>query len=87
MKRSLQISTIILISILISNCGGSGPKIKTNEFLGKIPSLEKSYYNKVEEKEKELKECTDFDKSFKLSKEIDLLKEEWKEKTAWNTLY
>jgi len=80
MKKSLQITAIMLISILFTNCGGSGSKIKTNEFLGKIPSLEKNYYNKVEAKEKDLKECTDFEKSFKLSKEVDLLKEEWKEK-------
>ncbi len=52
-------------------------KTQKNEFLGEIPSIEKYYKEKVEKKEKELKESKDINKAFKLSKEVDELKDEW----------
>jgi len=74
----LLISAIIAVFI-ISSCGGGAKTIK-NEFLGEIPSLEKIYREKLEKKEQELKESKDLNKAFKLSKEVDEVKEEWKQK-------
>jgi hypothetical protein len=43
--------------ILVTSCGG-GMKTSKNEFLGEIPSIQKYYNAKVDEKSKELKACT-----------------------------
>jgi len=77
--ESKLFSTILIsFSILfLSSCGGDNSKVQTNEFLGEIPSLEKSYYEKMEQKEKEIKENKDINNAYKLSKEKDLLKDEW----------
>ncbi len=64
---------------LLSNCGNMSSN-KNNEYLGQLPSLEKEYAEKISEKEKALKESTDFEDSFKLSKELKILKDERKTK-------
>jgi hypothetical protein len=66
--------------VLLIGCENGGLKTTKNEYLGDIPSLEKGYYEKMEAKEKALKECTDMEKAFELAKEKDLLKEEWENK-------
>jgi hypothetical protein len=57
-------------------------KTSKNEFLGEIPSLQKYYDKKVDDKKKELKECTDMNKAFKLDKEEQLLEQEWETRIA-----
>jgi hypothetical protein len=69
--------TLSSLLILLLTCCGGGMKISKNEFLGEIPSLQKYYSAKIDEKHKELKACTDMGKAFKLDKEEQLLKEEW----------
>ena len=66
----------ILPVLLLNSCGG-GLTTSKNEFLGEIPSLQKYYSAKIHDKNKELKECTDMEKAFKLGKEADVLKQEW----------
>lgn len=80
MKKTTQlfISAIIAV-VVISSCGGGAKTIK-NEFLGEIPSIEKNYMEKLDKKEQELKESKDLNKAFKISKEVDEVKEEWKQK-------
>ncbi|MDD4609366.1 MAG: hypothetical protein WCQ82_08955 [Bacteroidaceae bacterium] len=76
-KLSPIFSSIITISILIA-CGGD--TVTSNKYLGEYPSMVKSYYNKKEKKAKEVKECTDMQQAFKLSKEEDALKEKAEKK-------
>ena len=71
----------ITLLLFLSSCGDKVSSVD-NEFLGKLPSLEKQYYNKMEAKEKEIKECTDRDDSFTLTKELELLKDEKKNAIA-----
>ncbi len=81
MKKSINsILIVCLFGVLFSACGG-GMKTVNNEFLGTIPSIEKHYSEKLEKMEQDLKECKDMQKAYKISKEIDLLKDEWKQKT------
>lgn len=76
-NKILTLFFVSLIALFLSNCGGGGTN---NEYLGKIPSLTKQYYNEIEEKEKDLKKCTDMNDAFKLGKELKLLEEEEKTK-------
>jgi hypothetical protein len=69
------------LTLLLTSCGG-GMKTSKNEFLGEIPSIQKYYHAKIDEKDKELKACTDMNKAFKLDKEAELLKQEWDAKIA-----
>jgi len=76
MKHSIINHFVFLILfLLLISCGKSESSVE-NEFLGKLPSLEKEFNQKIDEKEKEIKECTDMEDSFKLSKELQLLKDE-----------
>lgn len=77
--KNYFIISAVISAFLLTSCGGGMKTIK-NEFLGEIPSIEKHYAEKTAEKEKELKESKDINKAFKLSKEVDELKEEWKTK-------
>jgi len=79
-KLNLSVIVCSLAILFLSSCGGGAVKTVKNEFLGELPSLEKGYYDKMQEKEKAIKECTDMDKSFKLTKEKELLKDEWSAK-------
>lgn len=72
----------MFLSFLLINCGGNGNISKKNEHLGEIPYIVKDNIEKVEAKEKEIKECTDFDKEFKLKKELKLIKEENRDRIA-----
>jgi len=65
----------ITLLFFLNSCGNNASSIE-NEYLGKLPSLEKQYFNEMEEKEKEVKECTDMEDAFTLTKELELLKEE-----------
>jgi len=76
MKKSYLVLIVCSVSMVLFTACGSGSGT-SNEYLGDIPSLEKDYYNQMQEKEQELKECTDMEKAFELAKEKDLLKEEW----------
>ena len=66
---------MIFTIIFLNSCGG-GSSTKNNEFLGKLPSIEKNYTNQLDKKEKEIEECTDIGDAFKLEKEKKLLKKE-----------
>jgi hypothetical protein len=71
----ISFSVIITLLFFLQSCGGEASTVD-NQYLGKLPSLEKDYYNQMEEKEKEIKECTDMEEAFTLTKEKKLLKEE-----------
>ncbi len=72
--KKTGLATISLgIIFFIASCGGG---TSTNEHLGKLPGIAKKYTEKIDKMEKELKECTDMQKAFKLDKEIKLLDEE-----------
>lgn len=82
MKKLRFISGLMIFTmIFLISCGG-GSSTKDNEFLGKLPSIEKNYANQLDEKEKEIKECTDMKDAYKLEKEKKLLKEEKKKAIA-----
>jgi hypothetical protein len=83
MKTKMHLFMAISSSLIIflTSCGG-GMKTSKNEFLGEIPSIQKYYHTKIDEKDKELKACTDMNKAFKLDKEAELLKQEWDAKIA-----
>lgn len=70
---------IALIAFQLISCGEKASNDISNEFLDKLPSLEKKYYTLIDLKEKEIKKSTDMDESFKLGKELKLLEEEKKE--------
>jgi hypothetical protein len=81
MQRLRFISGLMIVTmIFLNSCGGSSTK--NNEFLGELPSIEKIYEDQLDEKEKEIKECTDNKKANKLKKEKELLKEEKKNAVA-----
>ena len=76
MQKLRFISGLMIFTIIfLIGCGG-GSSTKENEFLGKLPSIEKNYANQLDEKEKEIKECTNMENAYKLGKEKKLLKEE-----------
>lgn len=70
---NLTMATFIVV-FLLSSCGGGGTS--TNKHLGKLPGIAEKYTKNIEEKEVDLKKCTDMKKAFKLQKEIELLEEE-----------
>jgi|LZCG01.1.fsa_nt_gb hypothetical protein len=74
-KLKIYSGLLIFTIVFLVSCNG-GSSTKSNEFLGELPSLEKKYADQLDEKEKEIKECTDLEKAFKLDKEKKLLKEE-----------
>jgi len=72
--KKIESATISLsIIFLLANCGGG---TSTNEYLGKLPGIAKNYTEKIDKKEKELKECTDMGKAFKLDNEVKSLGDE-----------
>lgn len=73
-KLRLIFSSVVAVLFLMA-CGG-GSSTVDNKYLGEYPSMVKNYKNSMEQKKKELKECTDMQKAFKLSKEHDLQEEE-----------
>jgi hypothetical protein len=83
MKTKINVIMAIssLLIFLTTSCGG-GMKTTKNEFLGEIPSIQKYYSAKVQEKSKELKACTDMNKAFKLDKEEQNLEQEWETKIS-----
>ena len=70
----MTLSNLLIFGLI--SCG-QGMKTTKNEFLGEIPSIDKYYSGKLDEKEKELKECTNMDKALKLDNESKAIKEEW----------
>ncbi len=73
--RTNIIIPIAFVTIMFFYAGcGSGTI--NNESLGKLPGIAKMYAEKIHEKEKDLKECTDMKISFKLNREIELLGDE-----------
>ena len=83
----MKTNKLFLLGFVVSvffliGCGDNGPSTRNNEYLGELPSLEKQYAFKIEEKTKALKENTDLETNFKLAKELELLKEERKTKIA-----
>ncbi|MCD4790142.1 MAG: hypothetical protein K8R37_09105 [Bacteroidales bacterium] len=64
------------VIILLDNCGSGGGGTSTNEYLGKLPGIAKKYTEKIDKKKKELKECTDMGKAFKLDEEVKSLGDE-----------
>jgi len=92
-KNPLIISGLFVISALVISCGGNGTKsdktdrsamaVSTNkgQIFEKLADIIEDYSAKIEEKEEKIKQNTDIDKAFKLSKELQLLTEE-KDKKA-----
>jgi len=79
MKRVIfRISAIVFSIVYLGSCGGS--KTTDNEFLGKFPSLEKNYAEKIKAKEEAAKNTKNLNSAFKLSRELDELKQERKTK-------
>lgn len=68
--------SICLVSLLLISCGGGSDSVSTNEYLGDLPGISKNYLDKIDAKKVEIKENTDRDKAFKLSKELKILKDE-----------
>jgi len=81
-NNNLTLLGFVTIVFLLASCDGGTSVSDTyhNKYLGKLPGIDKKYTEKIDKKKKDLKECTDFEKSFKLSKELELLKEERKTK-------
>jgi hypothetical protein len=75
-NQTLHLNIWLLTLVLLAACGGSGKRMTTNEYLGKWPSMEAQYHNGISAMKKELKECTDLEKAFKLDKEMKQKKEE-----------
>jgi len=84
MKKIRLISGLMIITIisLIACSGRVNSPEKDNEFLGKLPSIEKKYALQIDEKEKKIEECTDMKKAYKLAKEKKLLEKEKDETIA-----
>ncbi|HPT14679.1 MAG TPA: hypothetical protein PK796_07830 [Bacteroidales bacterium] len=78
--KLISLSIAIFFAMLITGCGGAGSSSVNNEILNKLPSIAKDYDGRIKAKEKEINECTDMEKVFKLEKEVKLLKEEWETK-------
>ena len=81
MKLKSLFVCLLLAAIIFSSCNtnpesSSGKDYTKNEFLGEVPSINKKYKQKIDEKIIEIKECTDHDKSLKLRKEFEQLKVE-----------
>ncbi len=79
MKRTINFLSLMLSGLMViyflSGCGGGG-SASTNISLGKLPGIAKKYSDKIDKKKKDLDECTDMEKAFKLDKEIKSLKKE-----------
>jgi hypothetical protein len=79
MKNNILILLgFVTIVFLHASCGRGTNASDTyyNKYLGKLPGIAKKYTEKIDKKKKDLKECTDFEESFKLSKELELLDDE-----------
>jgi hypothetical protein len=77
-RKNMRTNILILVGFvtimfLLAGCGGG---TINNEYLGKLPGIAKKYAEKIDEKKKNLKECTDMQKSFELNREIELLGDE-----------
>jgi hypothetical protein len=77
-KMIFSISAIVFSVVFLVSCGGS--KTIDNDFLGKFPSMEKNYAEKIAAKEEALEKVKNLSNAFKLSKEVDELKQEKKSK-------
>ena len=77
--KIISLAIVASFALFFAGCGGSGigKSSVNNEFLNKLPSIANEYDQQIVAKEKEIHECTDMNKAFKLEKELDLLKEEW----------
>ncbi len=72
----LKITAIVFLIVYLAGCGGS--KTTENEFLGKFPSLEKNFAEKIKAKQDAFDKAHDLNSALKLSKEIEELKEKKK---------
>ncbi len=87
MKKNVFYFSMLLLfvaSFVLVSCGGNGTKSGNSEgtsssgdqLFGKVPALAAKYKAEIAEKKDDLKKCTDMNKAFKLSKELELLEEE-----------
>lgn len=76
MKKIVLAIICLSVVIFLENCGGEGGVTTSNKYLGKLPGIAKKYTEKIDKIEKNIKECTDMAKAFKLDKEKDLLDDE-----------
>jgi len=79
MKQKSLFVCLLFIAFILSGCNtnpgsSSGKDYSKNEFLGEVPSINKEFKQKIDEKIVEIKECTDLDKSIKLREEFEQLK-------------
>lgn len=77
-KNLLKIFATAFVIFCLASCGGSN--LVDNEFLGKFPSIEKNFTEKIRAKEVALDKAKDLASAFKLSQEIETLEEEKKNK-------
>lgn len=77
-KVFFRISAIVFSIVYLGSCGGS--KTIDNEFLGKLPSLEKNYTEKINAKGEALENAKNLGAAMKLSNEIQELEQEKKDK-------
>lgn len=76
-KFGVFLSSFMVVFSFVA-CGGGSTV--NNKYLGEYPSMVKNSRSRLAEKEKEVKNCTDFQRAFKLSKEQELLEEEMDKK-------
>jgi len=84
----LWMALVFLIASLFVSCIGNSEKSANdhtspenissdkNGLFGDFPEITENYTAKIKKKEQQIKDNTDLDKAFKLSKELDVLKEE-----------
>jgi hypothetical protein len=92
MKKTYRLLAMILLSagtMAITSCGGSGTKSESagskettaaassgEQLFGKLPDIVMKYREKIDDKQAQIKKNKDLDRAFRLSKEMDELKEE-----------
>ncbi|HRS53311.1 MAG TPA: hypothetical protein P5250_01220 [Bacteroidales bacterium] len=74
--KNKNVLYLFVAIFILSSCVSKSGKIIKNEYLDELPSIEKQYLLKIKEKGEAIKKCTDMNKAFKLSKELNLIKEE-----------
>lgn len=81
MKNIISIlSALLMVTFLMTSCGGGAGKTVTNDYLGEYPSIVKNYKQKIEDLEKDAKSNTDLNKAFEIAKKIENMKDEFKAK-------
>jgi hypothetical protein len=81
MKKLVKFNVIlVVIALMLTGCSSDGGNAVTgeNQYLGKIPSLEKSFVEQTNNKQALLEKETNMEKYFEISREIEIIEDEWK---------